>query len=103
MLCSQIIYFYSSSHPHRKANASLLIAAWSLIYLHRTPDEAIRPFRHIISTVQPFHDASPCICTYNLTVLDCLRGLDKAQQHKFFDFARFNIAAYEHYEQVSTA
>eukprot|EP00953_Heterococcus_sp_UTEX-ZZ885_P016501 9279-Heterococcus_DN1.PRE.3 len=73
-LRDKIIYFYSSSHPHRKANASLLIAAWSLIYLHRTPDEAIRPFRHMIAALQPFHDASPCM---------------------------FNIAAYEHYEQVS--
>ncbi|RYY87722.1 hypothetical protein EON63_03620 [archaeon] len=32
-----------------------------------------------------------CVCTI---------GLAKAKEHKFFDFARFNIEEYEHYEQV---
>jgi hypothetical protein len=46
------------------------------------------------------HDATPTICTFNLTVLDTLRGLAKAREHKFFDFENFNLSEYEYYEQV---
>jgi hypothetical protein len=34
----------------------------------------------------PFHDASPIVCTYDLTVYDCLRGLDRAREFGFFKF-----------------
>jgi hypothetical protein len=46
------------------------------------------------------HDATPTICTFNLTVLDTLRGLYKAREHKFFDLDHFDLQEYEHYEQV---
>jgi cell division cycle 14 len=46
------------------------------------------------------HDATPTICTYQLTILDTLRGLYKARECKFFDLDTFNIDEYEHYEQV---
>ncbi|KAL7463950.1 hypothetical protein ACHAXS_004301 [Conticribra weissflogii] len=35
----------------------------------------------------PFHDASPIICTFDLTPYDVLCGLDKAIRHGFFRFA----------------
>ena len=35
-----------------------------------------------------------------MTILDTLRGLQKAREHKFFDFNNFNVEEYEHYEQV---
>jgi cell division cycle 14 len=34
----------------------------------------------------PFHDASPIVCTYDLTVYDCLQGLDRAREFGFFKF-----------------
>ncbi|KAG5179341.1 dual specificity protein phosphatase [Tribonema minus] len=99
-LRDKVIYFYSGVHPHRRANASLLITAWTVLYLHRTPEEALLPFRYIIQSLPAFHDASPCVCTYQLRVIDCLRGLEKARRHRFFDFENFNLLSYEHYEQV---
>jgi len=53
-----------------------------------------------IHPLKPFHDASPCICSYDLTVLDCLRGLVKARMYGFFDFKTFDVQEYEHFEQV---
>ena len=75
-----------------------------------------------IHPLPPYHDASPIICTYELTVHDCLAGLEKARQFGFFDFgtsfipcatnntiatttaipspALFDINEYEHFEQV---
>jgi hypothetical protein len=50
--------------------------------------------------VPSFHDASPCACTFDLTILDCLRGLAKARMYGFFDFDKFDVEEYEHFEQV---
>ena len=50
--------------------------------------------------VPSFHDASPVSCNYVLTVLDCLQGLAKARRFGFFDFSDFDVAEYEHFEQV---
>lgn len=96
----KIIYFYSGTHPHRRTNAAFLICAWALLYLDRTPEEAYRPFRGVYPPFPPFHDASPCACTFDLNILDCLRGLLKARKYNFFDFDNFDIEEYEHFEQV---
>mmetsp|Transcript_2059 Transcript_2059/g.2504 ORF Transcript_2059/g.2504 Transcript_2059/m.2504 type:complete len:634 (-) Transcript_2059:61-1962(-) len=54
----------------------------------------------IYPPLKPFHDASPCMCTYDLTVIDCLNGLIKASMYGFFDYMTFNVQEYEHFEQV---
>ena len=55
------------------------------------------------AAIPPFHDASPCECTYNLTILDCLRGLAKARMYNFFNFDNFDIKEYEWFEQVEVS
>lgn len=131
---NHIIVFYSSSDPNKRANAIYLITAWQMLYLNRTPEEAILGFpkQHQSTdssasvtairmtttnscnasspplaaatmttlSVPPFHDASPFACHYDLTILDCLRGLIKARNYGFFDFSNFDVEEYEHFEQV---
>jgi cell division cycle 14 len=53
-----------------------------------------------VAPLPPFHDASPCACTYDLNVLHCLEGIVKARQFQFFDWDNFDVEEYEHYEQV---
>jgi cell division cycle 14 len=122
---NQTIVFYSSSDQAKRANATYLICAWQLLYMNRTPEEAQRGFQltkeqidgpnlnasappeninsFTVQALNPFHDASPCNCTYDLTVLDCLRGLVKARMYGFFDFSTFRVEEYEHYEQVEVS
>jgi cell division cycle 14 len=80
------------------------------------------PFARI-HPLPPFHDASPIVCTYDLSVYDCLCGLDKARQLGFFKYGNtpnnlptqscptdtitspnhpspFNVDEYEYFEQV---
>ena len=83
------------------------------------------PFTRV-HPLPPFHDASPIVCTYDLTVYDCLCGLEKARQLGFFQYSNtpnniasspstpsslpsgitpnnpspFNIEEYEYFEQV---
>lgn len=99
-LSNKRIYFYSSTHPHRRANAAMLISAYAMLVLGRSPEDAYAPFRGTYPPFPPFHDASPCVCTFNLTILDCLKGIDKARRYGFFDFERFAIDEYEYFEQV---
>ncbi|XP_042729776.1 dual specificity protein phosphatase CDC14A isoform X1 [Lagopus leucura] len=95
------IVFYTSFDQRKRANAAFLIGAYAVIYLKKTPEEA---YRTLLSGSNPpyipFRDASFGNCTYNLTILDCLQGINKALQHGFFDFKTFDVDEYEHYERV---
>lgn len=53
-----------------------------------------------LDAIPPFHDASPCECSYDLNILDCLRGLVKARANNFFNFDDFDVKEYEYFEQV---
>lgn len=121
-LANRAICFYSNSSFEKRANAIYLIGAWQVIYLNRSPEEACGAFINSIdreyesrqaqsprsvvlkgntfASVPPFHDASPCECSYDVTILDCLRGLAKARMYNFFNFNDFNIKEYEWFEQV---
>lgn len=63
-------------------------------------DKAFEPFQDAFPPFPPFHDASPCVCTFDLTIPHCLSGLQKASRFGFFDFNTFDVEEYEHYEQV---
>lgn len=125
-LPDDIICFYSSNAAAKRANAVCLICCWQMLFLKRSPEEAIHGFcvttknttpvgqsssspprsrraNAAISPLPPFHDASPCACTYELTVLDCLKGLAKARDHNFFSFDTFDVEEYEHFEQVEVS
>uniref|UniRef100_A0A8C3TSW8 Cell division cycle 14A n=1 Tax=Catharus ustulatus TaxID=91951 RepID=A0A8C3TSW8_CATUS len=95
------IVYYTSFDQRKRANAAFLIGAYAVIYLKKTPEEA---YRTLLSGSNPpylpFRDASFGNCTYNLTILDCLQGVNKALQHGFFDFKTFDVDEYEHYERV---
>ncbi|KAK6484779.1 dual specificity protein phosphatase CDC14AB isoform X2 [Huso huso] len=95
------IVHYTSFDQRKRVNAAVLIGAYAVIYLKKTPEEA---YRALVSgsnaSYLPFRDASFGNCTYNLTVLDCLQGVRKALQHGFFDFETFDVDEYEHYERV---
>ncbi|XP_072172846.1 dual specificity protein phosphatase CDC14A-like isoform X1 [Diadema setosum] len=95
------IVHYTTFDSKKRTNAAYLIGAYAVIYLRRTPEEAYRPL--VAGTnppYLPFRDASFGACTYNLTLLDCLKGIDKAVTHGFLDFENFDIEEYEHYERV---
>ncbi|OXB81512.1 UNVERIFIED_CONTAM: hypothetical protein H355_004418 [Colinus virginianus] len=95
------IVYYTSFDQRKRANAAFLIGAYAVIYLKKTPEEA---YRTLLSGSNPpylpFRDASFGNCTYDLTILDCLQGVNKALQHGFFDFKTFDVDEYEHYERV---
>jgi cell division cycle 14 len=100
-LKSSVIYFYSGSHGNRRANACHLICSWQMICLGKSPEEAFKPFRGC-TPFPPWHDATPTVCSFNLTIMDTLRGLKKAMDCHFFNLNTFDVEEYEHYEQVES-
>ncbi|CAF4581759.1 unnamed protein product [Rotaria socialis] len=102
-LAHKRIIHFTTFDPKKRANAAFLIAAYSIIYLKRTPEEAYKPLVSGINAAHPFlpfRDASLGSSSYNLTLLDTLQGLYKAMLHGFFDFENFDLDEYEHYEKV---
>jgi len=99
-LAGKRLYLYSGPHMHRRHNAVYLLAAYSLLFLGRSPEEAMRPFAAISPPLAPWHDASPSVDTFHLTTLDVMRGIARARDCRFFSFESFDIDEYEHYEKV---
>jgi cell division cycle 14 len=65
-----------------------------------SPEDAFRPFKGYQPPFIPWHDATRTHCSFLLTILDTLRGLYKARELGFFSYPNFDIADYEHFEQV---
>ena len=48
----------------------------------------------------PFRDPSMGVCTFHVTVLDCLRAVYKAALLGWLDFDTFDLQEYDFYESV---
>ncbi|KAI1883214.1 hypothetical protein AGOR_G00242900 [Albula goreensis] len=89
-LSKKRIVHYTGYDQHKRSNAAVLIGAYSIIYLKKTPEEAYRALLSGsgVAWFVPFRDASVGSSTYGLTVLHCLQGI------------HFDVHEYEHYERV---
>ncbi|XP_012279035.1 dual specificity protein phosphatase CDC14A [Orussus abietinus] len=95
------VLHYTSLDQKKRTNAAYLIASYAILYLKKTPKEAIRPL--IVGNTQPFlpfQDASIGISGYTIRLLDCLNAIHKAAAFGFFNFEDFDLAEYEKYEQM---
>ncbi|KAK0548724.1 cell division control protein 14 [Tilletia horrida] len=89
---------YTSTDPHRKANAALLMSLWALVIEKVEPADAFFPF----STweFEPFRDAGYGRADFNLSIQDVIYGLHRGLQTGLLDLSKFDINEYEYYEQV---
>lgn len=100
MADKRIVHF-CSHEPKKRANSALLICAFQLIVHGKSADAAYRPFHGIYPPFLPFRDAICGISTFHLTILDCLKGLEKGMDLQWFDWARFDVESYEFFENVA--
>ncbi|CAE7414828.1 CDC14A, partial [Symbiodinium sp. CCMP2456] len=61
---------------------------------------AYKPFQSVYPPFLPYRDATCGICTYSLTVLDCVKGMEKAIECGWFDWKQFDVDSYEFFEKV---
>jgi len=94
------VVHYSSSHGHRRSNAVLLACSYSIIRLNRSVPEAYRPFMGIQPPLMPYRDAAFAICTFSISVLDCLKGLKRALDLGHFDMETFDVDKFFHLDRI---
>jgi hypothetical protein len=75
----QKVYLLVGSHPHKRANAAALMGIYSALFLGRTPEQAYAPLQRL-EPFAGFRDASCGVPTYQLGVLDAIRGMWKAKE-----------------------
>ncbi|XRB00380.1 cell division cycle 14 [Pycnococcus provasolii] len=98
------VYHVMSADPHYRANSAVLLGWYLVLFENKTAEDAfsvvgaLKPFA-------PFRDASCGPSTYNLSVLDSIRAMQKAMTCGLVDIqlrekASFNVDEYEYYERV---
>lgn len=75
-----------------------MICAYQLIVQGKTADVAYKPFGGIYPPFLPFRDATCGICTFHLTIVDCLKGIEKSIELGWFDWDKFDVESYEFFE-----
>lgn len=92
------IYFYSSPQGQQRANAVCILGCWAVLFQNMSAARAFEPFERM--RFPPFHDATPSVCTFNLSILDCLKGLERALQSNYISTKSFDLNEYQHFERV---
>ena len=98
------VYHVMSADPHYRANSAVLLGAYCVLFLEKTAEDALGSIA-ALKPFTPFRDASCGPTTYNLSVLDSIRALERAKACGIVDFhlrekSSFNIDEYEHCERV---
>ncbi|KAG2466451.1 CC14A phosphatase, partial [Polypterus senegalus] len=70
------------------------------ILQHKPKSNAERHYFSIDEELTYEKDASFGTCSYNLSILDCLHGINKAFHYGWLDFNNFDVEEYEHYERA---
>lgn len=70
------------------------MGAFMIVCYGKTAEETFHPFKHL--QLVPFRDAGEEPCNYECTVLDCLRGLEKAIGFSWYNYLKFDYKDYEY-------
>jgi len=84
-----------SQDAERRANAATLVGLYQVIIMRKTAKQAYQPFVGIEPPFLPFRDAINGPSLFDLTIQDCLDGMQKAIELGWFDIDKFDLAAYE--------
>ena len=71
-----------------------------MVILKMKAHEAYDKFFEYQVALKPFRDASKGDCFYQCTVIHCLEGLEVALANNWYDYDKFDVREYEHYEKV---
>lgn len=71
------------------------MGAFLIIQYDYTADEAWEPFKQLEKVLVSFRDAGEEPSSFECTVYDCLRGLEKAINYGWYSFHKFDYKEYE--------
>ncbi|ESO06665.1 hypothetical protein HELRODRAFT_188439 [Helobdella robusta] len=105
-MCRKKIVHYTvcnvpNDATHYKINAAFLIGTYMISHLKKNAQEVYNMLSNDgLEDYEYFRDASAGLCKYQLSLLDCLEGFEKALNVGIFDFDSFDPDYYSHYEKV---
>mmetsp|Transcript_107766 Transcript_107766/g.300364 ORF Transcript_107766/g.300364 Transcript_107766/m.300364 type:complete len:462 (+) Transcript_107766:27-1412(+) len=94
-LAGKCIIHVCLQDPEMRANAACLVGLYQVIMLRKTAKQAYQPFAGIEPPFHPFRDAITGPSTFDLTIPDCLEGMQKAIELGWFDIEAFDLESYE--------
>lgn len=71
-----------------------------IVILKKSAQEALSKIEPYSSHFRSYRDASKGECFYECTVQHCIEGLEFGVKSGWYDFDKFNVKEYEHYEKV---
>mmetsp|Transcript_101238 Transcript_101238/g.151668 ORF Transcript_101238/g.151668 Transcript_101238/m.151668 type:complete len:408 (-) Transcript_101238:79-1302(-) len=90
------LVYYCDAHAAYFTNLVYLLGAYLVLVEGWSPEQAANQFANIDSSmVRPFRDSTRSKSTFDLTLLDCFRGLQRAVQSGFFKYDQFDVEKYE--------
>lgn len=71
-----------------------------VVILKKSAKEAMNTLEPYAAHFRSYRDASKGECFYECTVEHCIEGLEFAVKNGWYDYNKFNVKEYEHYEKV---
>ena len=86
------VVYYTEADSETLSNAAFLLGAYLVLVEGMSPEDAVAPFSRIQpSPFRAFRDATYLESDFDLSILDCLRGLSRGARAGFFDLATFDV------------
>ena len=95
------LVFYSELDFARRTNSAFLLAAYLVLVKRWSPEVAAAPFLRIQpSPFKAFRDATDLPSDFDLTLLDCLRGLARGYEQGWFDLEDFDGQSFRLWDEA---
>mmetsp|Transcript_26373 Transcript_26373/g.59947 ORF Transcript_26373/g.59947 Transcript_26373/m.59947 type:complete len:552 (-) Transcript_26373:370-2025(-) len=96
------LVYYCENDSSSITNAAFLLSAYVMLRRGLSPEDSYAPFKRIrASPLKPFRDASHFPSEYDLSILDCLRGLLRAAKLGWFSLDTFDVEDYVRWNHPS--
>lgn len=89
------IFHHSSPHFAKQSNAGFLMGCFMMICLNRTAEQSWDTFSKIKKSLVSFRDAGEEPSDFDVTIYDCLRGLERGIAFGWYNFKNFDYKEYE--------
>jgi len=98
------LVYYSEEAVDTRTNAAFLMAAYLMLDHDMTPERAWAPFAIVRGDAfATYRDATFLDQSYDLPILECLRGLSRAVRLGWYNPKTFDLAEYEHLDHPGNA
>jgi len=94
------LYHATNGDEVTRTNAAILAGAFMIMVMKKSADDTWACLKGLKHPFTKFHDCWKSANTPGVSLLDCYRAIQKAIDHRFYDFDTFNVAEYDTRQEV---